>query len=162
MVKHKVYVKRQRQGLGERNMTSLCRRAVKATLYYEDIETPCEVSILATDDKGIKEINKKHRSVDMPTDVLSFPTHNFMPGNFKALPEMFEEDEYVHLGDIVISADRASAQADEYGHNVMRELAYLTVHATLHLLGYDHENEEDKLTMRQKEENILNELGLRR
>lgn len=162
MVKHKVYVKRQRQGLGERNLTSLCRRAVKATLYYEGIETPCEVSVLATDDKGIQEINKEHRALDRPTDVLSFPTYEFKPGKFEVSENMIEEGEYVHLGDIVISVDRASEQANEYGHNPMRELAYLTVHATLHLLGYEHEIDEDKHEMRRKEESVLNELGLRR
>lgn len=162
MVKHKVYVKRQRQGLGEKNLTSLCRRAVKATLYYEGIDTPCEVSVLATDDKGIQEINKEHRSVDRPTDVLSFPTHEFKPGQFEITGDMLEENEYVHLGDIAISVDRASSQASEYGHNPMRELAYLTVHATLHLLGYDHETDADRHEMRRKEESVLNELGLRR
>lgn len=162
MVKHKVYVKRQRQGLGERNLTSLCRRAVKATLYFEGIETSCEISVLATDDKGIQEINKEHRAQDMPTDVLSFPNYEFMPGRFEVSEDMIEEGEYVHLGDIVLSVDRASEQANEYGHNTMRELAYLTVHATLHLLGYDHQTDGDKHEMRRREESVLNELGLRR
>lgn len=162
MVKHKVYVKRQRQGLGERNLTSLCRRAVKATLHYEGISIPCEVSVLVTDDKSIHEINMDYRSVDRPTDVLSFPTHEFRPGQFEVSPEMMEEGHVIHLGDIVISADKAAAQAEEYGHTVVRELAYLTVHATLHLLGYDHETEKEKRDMREREENILNDLGLRR
>lgn len=162
MVKHKVYVKRQRQGLGERNLTSLCRRAVKATLQHEGISSPCEVSILATDDKSIHDINKEFRNVDKPTDVLSFPTFVFTPGAFAVTDDMFEEGGCVHLGDIVISVDRASEQANEYGHDVIREIAYLTVHATLHLLGYDHEKDEDRREMRKREESILNELGLRR
>lgn len=162
MIKHKIYVKRQRQGLGERNVTAICRRAVKAVLQYEGVEVTCEVSVLITDDKGIQEINREFRDIDKPTDVLSFPNYKVKAGEYEAMPEYIEGDGYVHLGDIALSSDRADAQAEEYGHHVGRELAYLTVHATLHLLGYDHENEKDKRKMRQREEAILKGLGLER
>jgi len=161
MVKHKVYVKRQRQGLGERGITSLCRRAIKATLQEENITIPVQVSVLVSDDKGIREINLEHRGKDMPTDVLSFPSAVYVPGHFEANEaDIDPETECLHLGDIVISSERAAAQAEEYGHEVTREIAYLMVHATLHLLGYDHENEADQKQMRSREEHILGTLGL--
>ncbi|MCL2568561.1 MAG: rRNA maturation RNase YbeY [Oscillospiraceae bacterium] len=163
MVKHKVYVKRQRQGLGERGITSLCRRAIKATLQEEGIITPVQISVLVSDDKGIREINKTHRDKDVPTDVLSFPAAVYVPGDFQAdEADIDPETECLHLGDIVISSERAAAQAEEYGHEVTREIAYLMVHATLHLLGYDHEDPADQKRMRAREEHILSSLGLTR
>ena len=163
MVKHKVYVKRQRQGLGERGITSLCRRAIKATLQEENITVPVQVSVLVSDDKGIREINLEHRSKDEPTDVLSFPTAVYTPGRFKAdETDIDPETGCLHLGDIVISSERATEQAGEYGHETSREIAYLMVHSTLHLLGYDHEKPEDVKEMRKREEHILGTLGLAR
>ena len=163
MVKHKVYVKRQRQGLGEQGITSLCRRAIKATLQEEGVNVPVQISVLVSDDKGIQEINKEHRGKDVPTDVLSFPTAVYIPGAFQVnLADIDPETGCLHLGDIVISSERAAAQAEEYGHDTTREIAYLIVHATLHLLGYDHEKEEDQKPMRQREEEVLGTLGLLR
>jgi len=163
MTKHKVYVKRQRQGLGERNITSICRRAVKATLLLEEITIPCQISVLLTDDEGIQEINLAHRQIGTPTDVLSFPTGDYVPGHFQPNEaDMDPETGYLHLGDIVISSDRVDAQAREYGHETTRELSYLMVHATLHLLGYDHEEKDDYKLMRSREELILGSLGLMR
>jgi len=163
MTKHKVYVKRQRQGLGERGITSLCRRAIKATLLEEGIDIPVQISVLVSDDKGILEINKEHREKDAATDVLSFPAAVYTPGAFKADPaDIDPETGCLHLGDIVISSERATAQAEEYGHDATREIAYLMVHATLHLLGYDHEKPEDQKQMRKREEQVLGSLGLTR
>ena len=163
MVKHKVYVKRQRQGLGERSITSLCRRAIKATLQEENITTPVEISVLVSDDKGIREINREHRNIDAVTDVLSFPTHTYTPGNFQPREADINPDTgCLHLGDIVLSSERAEHQAQEYGHDTTREIAYLMVHGTLHMLGYDHENREDQAVMRSREEHILGTLGLTR
>jgi len=164
MIKHKVYVKRQRQGLGERNITSLCRRVVKAALDEEGIDVSCEVSVLVTDDKGIQAINLEHRGRDKPTDVLSFPMHDYVPGHFQMAPEDVDpETGNLHLGDIVVSVDRVDAQAKEYGHGPGIEMAYLVAHATLHLLGYDHEDEgEEKRIMRQREKRILGKLSLLR
>lgn len=164
MLKHKIYVKRQRQGLGEKNITSLCRRVIKATLYEERVDIPCEVSVLVTDDKGIREINRQHRDVDKATDVLSFPLQNYIPGDFRAnIEDIAKDTGNLHLGDIVISAPRAEAQAAQYGHMVSREIAYLIVHATLHLLGYDHvADEEARKIMREREEIILRKLSLLR
>ena len=163
MIKHKVYVKRQRQGLGEQGITSLCRRAIKATLQEEGIAVPVQISVLVSDDKGIREINREHRDKDTPTDVLSFPNAVYTPGAFQASEaDIDPETGCLHLGDIVISSERAAAQAAEYGHDAARETAYLMVHATLHLMGYDHENPAQKEQMRMSEEQVLGVLGLKR
>jgi len=163
MMKHKVYVKRQRQGLGERGITSLCRRAIKATLQEEGIMVPVQISVLVSDNKGIQEMNREHRDKDEPTDVLSFPNTVYVPGEFRANEaDIDPETGCLHLGDIVISSERASEQAAEYGHDIIRETAYLVVHATLHMLGYDHEDAKEKEQMRRQEEQILDALGLKR
>jgi len=163
MVKHKVYVKRQRQGLGEQGITSLCRRAIKATLQEEGIAVPVQISVLVSDDRGIAEINQEHRGKDTPTDVLSFPTAAYTPGAFEPREADIDPDTgCLHLGDIVVSGERAAAQAEEYGHDTSREIAYLMVHATLHLLGYDHEDPEVQQQMRLREEHVLGSLGLTR
>lgn len=111
-----------------------------------------ELSVVLCGNDYIRGLNKKYRNTDSPTDVLSF-----------ALNEG-EEDGYdgpdtALLGDIVISLDKAAGQAEEYGHTFERELAYLTVHGMLHILGYDHMTEEDKAAMRREEEFILRRLG---
>ncbi len=103
-----------------------------------------EVSVAFVDNEMIKELNNQYRDKNEATDVLSFPMDNEI------------------LGDIIISAERAVAQAEEYGHSVKRELAYLTVHGILHLFGYDHHNKEEKDEMRQKEERVLTQLNISR
>ena len=163
MIKHKVYVKRQRQGLGERGITSLCRRTIKATLQEEGVAIPVEISVFVSDDKNIQETNREHRGKNTPTDVLSFPSGHYIPGDFQAdETDINPETGCLHLGDIIISSERASAQAEEYGHDTSREIAYLMVHSTLHLLGYDHQTPEGQASMREKEERILGILGLTR
>lgn len=112
------------------------------------------ISIILTNPKNIQEINKEHRNIDNPTDVLSFP--------------MFEKNELENthfenlevLGDVVISIEKVKEQAIEYGHGFDRELAYMVVHGFYHLIGYDHMIEEDKVVMRAKEENVLNKLEI--
>ena len=128
--------------------TALRRRILKAAsavLDAEEIDEPCELSVLLTDDEGIHAINREFRQVDRPTDVLSFP--------------MGEEDPdtglYV-LGDMVLNTDRAAAQGAELGHGAEHEISYLTVHSVLHLLGYDHVDEgEMKRAMRAREKVIM-------
>ncbi|MCL2563618.1 MAG: rRNA maturation RNase YbeY [Oscillospiraceae bacterium] len=163
MTKHKIYVKRQRQGLGEQGITSLCRRAVKATLLEEGIVIPVQISVLVSDDKGIRALNRDHRDKDTPTDVLSFPAAVYIPAAFEAREDDIDpETGCLHLGDIIISGERAKKQAAEYGHNTTREITYLMVHATLHLLGYDHKVADDKAQMRGREEHVMGTLGLTR
>ena len=116
-------------------MKMLVREAIETTLDFEDFQNHCEVSVTFTDNEGIHELNKKFRQVDKPTDVLSFPLFDF-EGETEEPPI----DEIVHnLGDIVISLERAKEQAKEIGNSFIEEVAFLTIHSTLHLLGYDHE-----------------------
>jgi probable rRNA maturation factor len=116
-----------------------------------------EVSLTLVDDIRIHELNRDYRGVDRPTDVLSFALQEETEDE----PDILDyEDEL--LGDIIISVERARAQAEEYGHSFERELVYLAVHGTLHLLGYDHETEEDKAEMRLQEESVMTRVGLLR
>ena len=142
----------------------LLGRVIPAALEAEGVTVPCEVDVLLTDDAGIHQINLEQRQVDRPTDVLSFPMFEFTPG--EPLTDDADADPetgLVPLGDMVISLERARAQGEEYGHGTEREVAYLAVHSVLHLLGYDHMDEgPQKRQMREREEAILNSLGISR
>ena len=135
----------------------LVRRAIEATLDYEQYGNPCEVSVTFTDNAEIHELNRKFRGVDRPTDVLSFPLFDY-DGESEEPPV----DELMGmLGDIVLSLEQAELQAKEYGHSFEREVAFLCVHSMLHLLGYDHETgEEDELDMRRRQSDVMELLGL--
>ena len=133
----------------------LIRKACIATLKSECFEASAEVDVSIVDDISIKEINLKHRNIDSSTDVLSFPLGE--NGEYDTNPATGA----FLLGDIVISAETAVRQADLYGHGLEREIAFLTVHSMLHLLGYDHVNGGmEQAVMREKEEAILTNLGL--
>ncbi len=123
----------------------------KAAEVYGLPETS-EISVLLCDNEHIHQLNKEYRNIDRPTDVLSFALN-------EGEDEMTGEEQLL-LGDIVISVERTAEQAAEYGHSFERELAYLTTHGMLHILGYDHMTEEDKQEMRTEEEFILQELGI--
>ena len=132
-------------------MDKLIRAAVEKSIEAEGAP-PIAVSVVITDDGGIRGLNREYRGKDAATDVLSFPLYG---GDGELDGEA--------LGDIVISLERAAAQAKEYGHGIDRELAFLTAHSVLHLLGYDHETSEDDMTeMFRKQEEILALLGLER
>lgn len=135
----------------------LIREAIEETLDYEQYQNPCEVSVTFTDNEGIRELNRKFRGLDRPTDVLSFPLFDY-EGEGEEPPV----DELTGmLGDVVLSLEQAWAQAEEYGHSFEREVAFLTVHSTLHLLGYDHETgDEDEADMRRRQREIMDVLGL--
>lgn len=130
------------------------KNAVVTALAAEGFEYDSEISVVITDNEGIREINRQHRNIDAPTDVLSFPQYEF------DAPTVFAEEltEPVMLGDIVISKERLIVQAEEIGQTFEEELAYLTVHSVLHLLGYDHMQEQDKLLMREHEKKIIPEI----
>ena len=131
----------------------LVRRAILATLEYEDVEVDLEVSVTFTNNEGIRELNREYRNIDRATDVLSFPQINYDEGEDISDGEM--------LGDIVISLERAREQAEEFGHSFERECAFLCAHSTLHLLGYDHElSDEDDADMRRRQSEIMKKLGL--
>jgi probable rRNA maturation factor len=115
-----------------------------------------EVSLVFCDDAYIQDLNKNYRGKDQSTDVLSFAL------NEGEEPEIVDGPSQVLLGDIIISLETAARQAEEYNHSLEREIAYLTVHGMLHLLGYDHMTEEDKAEMRVEEEHVLSLLGITR
>lgn len=134
----------------------LLREAVKSTLEYEGFGNDVQISVTFVDDEGIRAINNSYRNIDKATDVLSFPLTDFEGGE-----EPPTDEPEIALGDIVISLERARAQAAEFGHSFDREIAFLTVHSMLHLLGYDHvDSEEDDKEMRARQSAILEEMGL--
>lgn len=144
---------------------TLLNQVIPAVLSAEGVSVPCEVDVLLTNDKGIHKINLEQRGVDQPTDVLSFPMFECLPG----LPPTAEDAAIdpgtglLPLGDLVISLERVEVQGREYGYGARREFAYLTVHSILHLLGYDHVDEgPEKARMRDREEDVLKSLGITR
>ena len=130
----------------------------------------CEVNLTLTDNEGIRSLNQEFRELDVPTDVLSFPMVDYVDqGDFSHLDTPLAKTKYFNLesgelllGDIVISVDRAREQAKEYGHSLEREIAFLTAHSMLHLMGYDHMEEKERELMEQKQEKILQDLGITR
>ena len=139
------------------------RQAVTAALDAEGVDVPCVVEVCITGDEEIHQTNLEMRGVDRATDVLSFPMFELQPGE-KPRAEWADPDtDKVLLGDMMISLERARAQAEEYGHSLGREMCYLAVHSVLHLLGYDHLDEGPmKAQMRGREEAILSQLGILR
>ena len=135
----------------------LIRRSCNAVLEYEKFEGPAEISVTFVDNAAIKELNAQYRGKDMPTDVLSFPLGE------NGVYDKNEDTGASLLGDIVISMEKAMEQAELYGHALQREVAFLTVHSMLNLLGYDHEaGGLEAVRMREKEEAVLIQLGLPR
>ena len=136
----------------------IVRQMVVAALDYENCPYEAEVSLTVVDDKEIQEINKTYRNIDKATDVLSFPMYQYeKAADFDNLDDSAfnPESGELLLGDIVISAEKVTAQAKEYGHSKEREFAFLLVHSMLHLLGYDHMEEEERLVMESKQKEIL-------
>ncbi|MDO5388319.1 MAG: rRNA maturation RNase YbeY [Clostridia bacterium] len=134
----------------------LINSVIAESLKYEGISDNCEISVTIVNDNEIHSINLKHRGIDRPTDVLSFPLIDFTKDS---LPS---DNSKIYLGDIVISIETAVRQAKEYGHSINREIGFLTAHSMLHLLGYDHMTKEEEEIMFKKQEEILNRLDLRR
>ena len=133
----------------------LVRRCCNAVLVNEQFKGSAEISVTIVDDEAIHELNKKHRNIDRSTDVLSFPL------GVDGVYDLNNDTGAQMLGDIVISIEHATKQAELYGHSLDREIAFLTVHSMLHLLGYDHEPGGLELVrMREKEEAVLTQLGL--
>ena len=134
-------------------------KMTEAAIYaveLEELESErCEISVTFVDMDEIHQLNREYREVDRPTDVLSFP-------QFYDLEEEIPEVGEICLGDVVICKDKAAEQAEEFGHSFEREIIYLFVHSVLHLLGYDHMEEDEKVCMRAREEQIMEHLGVLR
>lgn len=137
-------------------------------LLMEGCTIEVEVNVLITDDEGIREYNRRFRGIDKATDVLSFPNLDFEEKSCFALPEKKladyknPESGNIVLGDIILSKDRILCQAQEYGHSIKREFAFLVAHSILHLCGYDHMTGEEAAEMEEKQEAVLGSLGITR
>ena len=151
-MQHRLYIYREKRGLGHPETAALVKKAAAAALRAEGVDEPCEIGVTLTNDKGIHGINCEQRGVDRPTDVLSFP-----------IDEMNYDTNRRYLGDMVLSLERAEAQGEEYGGGFAHEVQYLTVHSVLHLLGYDHlTSEEADRDMRARQDAVLGMMGIAR
>ena len=160
-MEHEIYIEAEVASSPE--LEERLKQAVLAALEAEGVDVPCIIEVCLTDDEGIHQTNLDMRGVDAPTDVLSFPMFDLKPGEKPRADWADPDTDKVLLGDMMISLERAKAQAEEYGHSVEREICYLAVHSVLHLLGYDHLDEgPQKRQMRQREEAILGRLGILR
>ena len=146
----------------------LLDRCLVTVMEEEGCPYEAQVEVVITDDTAIREINREYRGVDAPTDVLSFPMISYdSPSDFSGLEEQAEEyfdpdSGELMLGDMMISAERVKEQAEAYGHSLEREFAFLTVHSLLHLCGYDHMEETDRLQMENRQRVIMEKLGIPR
>ena len=148
-------------------LEKVVKEVVEYTLKEEKVELEYEVSIIFVDNEEIRTINKEFRNIDRETDVLSFPMLEYPKNkaykdvylNFDFDDSYFDEGKLI-LGDMALSLEKAKEQSIEYGHSFLREVSYLTVHSMLHLLGYDHMEEEEKAIMRVREEEILKAFNL--
>ena len=150
------------------DMQALLGQIMEVVTEEENCPYETSVNLLLTDNEGIRAYNREYRGIDRETDVLSFPNIAFArAGDFSPV-EACEADYFdpdsgeLLLGDIILSADRVLSQAQEYGHSVMREFAFLTAHSMFHLCGYDHMNEEEAAVMEEKQEQVLAKLGITR
>ena len=145
------------------------KNTILFALKEEEVNIPCEVSLTFVDNASIREINRENRQIDRETDVLSFPMLEYENNmvfkeyykDFKFDETYLDEGELV-IGDIVLSLEKAKEQAKEYGHSLLRELSFLTIHGLLHLLGYDHMEKEEERVMLDLQEMILNEYGIKK
>lgn len=147
-------------------LENVIRGAAIAVLENQQFSKQVEISVTLVDNVQIQEINNQHRNKDVPTDVLSFPMLTFDKNNAiikdDTLGDYNYDEDVLLLGDIVISLERAKAQAQEFGHTFEREVGFLVVHSMLHLLGHDHEIPKEQKVMREKEEQVLEKIGLKR
>lgn len=149
--------------------TNKLENTIAFALKEEGVNVPCEVSLVFVDNNEIREINNENRGIDRATDVLSFPILDYPKDKVykdvykeEKFDETFLDGEDLVIGDIVLSLEKALEQSKEYNHSFEREASYLVVHSVLHLLGYDHMENEEKKKMRAREEEILNKLNIKR
>ena len=148
--------------------SEIIKLIVDEVLDMEGCEYEAQVNVILTDNEGIRAINKEYRDIDRETDVLSFPNLEFEVPGFSMLDETFDasmidpETEELILGDIMISVDKVKEQAENYGHSLKREFAFLVAHSMLHLSGYDHMTPEEAEVMEKKQEAVLQKLNITR
>ncbi len=146
----------------------LIQSVIAMALEKEQCPYEAEVNVILTNDEQIHEINQEYRSIDRPTDVLSFPLLDYRtPGNFEGIEDHIEdyfnlETGELMLGDIIISVDKVYEQAENYGHSIQRELAFLVAHSMFHLMGYDHMEDEERIIMEKKQSELLSSMGITR
>ena len=166
MIKHKINLSFNRFSIHNYWVASVIRKCITVALAEENVPVSCEINVLVTGDQEIRAINLASRQIDKATDVLSFPMFSFDPvSSDKDWDACLDpETQLCPLGDMAISLERAAQQAKEYGHTIVREVGYLTIHSVLHLLGYDHLDEgPQKAFMRQREEDIARKIrGMQR
>lgn len=147
---------------------AVAKQVIEKTLSYVKCPYDVEISLLITDNEGIREYNKEYRNIDKETDVLSFPNIDYeVPGDFSDVEKHYEDyfdpdSGRLVFGDMIISAPKVLEQAEAYGHSAKREFAFLIAHSMLHLCGYDHMEEEERLEMEAHQKEILNALEIRR
>lgn len=144
-------------------LENVIKSAVETTLEtLEWGDVPCQVSVTITDNEKIREINSIYRKIDRETDVLSFPIIEFSPDGEALVTEGDYEGDTLLLGDIMLSLEKAKEQSEEYGHSLIREVGFLSLHSALHLMGFDHMEESDATVMRALEKEIAEKMNLRR
>ncbi len=162
------YVENETDISFEFDMKQIVELLMDEVLTMEKCPYEAQVNLLVTDNEGIREFNREHREIDRATDVLSFPMIEFQcAGDFSVVEERevdcFDpESGELLLGDIIISAEKIKHQANEFGHSYKREFAFLITHSLLHLCGYDHMEDEERKIMEEKQEKILQKVGITR
>lgn len=162
MMRHKINIKK-----GFFKYSFIIKHCIKRVLKEEDVVCRTETNVTICSNDEIRELNRKFRGKDVSTDVLSFPANELTDKFLKAVRSGQAMDydfstKRFYLGDIAISIDTAKSQAIEYGHSLRREIAFLTIHGTLHILGYDHIEEKDEEEMRKRQRDILEKLRIKR
>lgn len=163
------YVENEVEAEFDFDTEEVAKTVASKVLEEEGCEHEVEISLIITDDEGIREMNSEFREIDKPTDVLSFPNVSYdEPGDFSVMDGEQQVDLLnpdtgnIMFGDIVVNEKRVRSQAEEYGHSEKREFAFLIAHSMLHLCGYDHMEPEEAAVMEAKQENVLNLLGITR
>ena len=160
-VKHKIYTRHSRVKAPENSCRRLIKQAVIAVLQREGVDIPCVVSVLITDDMGIRKYNRNYRGFDKATDVLSFPMQTFKQVGWGGGRDMEPDRDtgQIPLGDIVISMETVNKQAIIHGNTARQETAYLIIHSALHLLGYDHDSKSNEKTMKKRNRLIMRDIN---
>ena len=150
------------------DINEVAEMVIEKAIDYVQCPYDVEVNLLITDNEGIREYNRDYRNMDKETDVLSFPNVDYdVPADFSKVEEHFEDyfdpdSGRLVLGDMIISAQKVIEQAENYGHSIKREFAFLIAHSMLHLCGYDHMEENERIEMEKHQDEILNALEIRR